>query len=140
MKIIVIDGQGGKMGRTVIEQLKSAYRGMELYAIGTNSIATSAMLKAGAEYGATGENPAIVNSRDADIIIGPIGIVIADSLMGEITPAMAAAIGASKAYKILIPVNRCNHLIVGCQNCSLSEYISMVCAEVGKVVKSHENR
>ena len=97
MKIIVIDGQGGKMGRTVIEQLKSAYPGMELYAIGTNSIATSAMLKAGAEYGATGENPAIVNSRDADIIIGPIGIVIADSLMGEITPAMAAAIGASKA-------------------------------------------
>ena len=85
-----------------------------------------------ASYGATGENPAIVNAQDADIIIGPIGIVMANALLGEITPAMAAAIGASHAYKILIPVNRCNHFIVGCQNSTLSEYIQMVCEEVKK--------
>lgn len=136
MKIVIIDGQGGRMGRSVIEQLKTSYPDQELYAIGTNSIATSAMLKAGATYGATGENPAIVNSQDADIIIGPIGIVMANSLLGEITPAMATAIGSCKAYKILIPVNRCNHYIVGCQNTSLTDYISMVCEEVGKEVKS----
>ena len=136
MKIVIIDGQGGRMGRSVIEQLKTSYPDQELYAIGTNSIATSAMLKAGATYGATGENPAIVNSQDADIIIGPIGIVMANSLLGEITPAMATAIGSCKAYKILIPVNRCNHYIVGCQNTSLTDHISMVCEEVGKEVKS----
>ena len=140
MKIVIIDGQGGKMGRSVIEQLHTLYPELELCAIGTNSIATSAMLKAGADYGATGENPAIVNSQDADIIIGPIGIVMANALLGEITPAMAAAIGSSRAYKILIPVNRCNHFIVGCQNNSLSDYIAMVCEEVGKEVKTRENR
>jgi len=98
------------------------------------------MMKAGAALGATGENPAIVNAQDADIIIGPIGIVMANSLLGEITPAMATAIGSSKAYKILIPVNRCNHFIVGCQNNTLTDYISMVCEEVGKEVKSRCER
>lgn len=88
MKLVIIDGQGGKMGRAVIEQLKKNLPYLEIYAIGTNSIATSAMLKAGADYGATGENPVIVGARTADIIIGPIGIVIADALMGEITPSM----------------------------------------------------
>ena len=86
------------MDKSVIEQLKKRFPGLETYAIGTNSIATSAMLKAGATYGATGENPVIVNAQDADIIIGPIGIVMANSLLGEITPAMATAIGISKAY------------------------------------------
>ena len=128
MKIVIIDGQGGRMGKAVIEQLKSSYPELELYAIGTNSIATSAMLKAGASYGATGENPVIVNAR----IIGPIGIVMADSLMGEITAAMATAVSSSSAYKILIPVNRCNHFIAGCQGGSLSDYIRQVCEEVGR--------
>ena len=127
MKITIIDGQGGKMGKAVIEQLKKAHPDIKLYAIGTNTIATSAMLKAGADYGATGENPCIVHARDSDIIIGPIGIVLADALLGEITPAIATAIGASKAYKILIPANRCNHYIAGCVNASLGEYIRMVC-------------
>ena len=114
-KIVVIDGQGGRMGKTVIEQLLKRFPNLSIYGIGTNSIATSALLKAGAAYGATGENPVIVNSSDADIIIGPIGIVIANSLLGEITASMAAAIGTSRAYKILIPVNRCNHFIAVCQ-------------------------
>ena len=127
MKIVIIDGQGGRMGKAVIEQLKSSYPELELYAIGTNSIATSAMLKAGASYGATGENPVIVNARNADLIIGPIGIV-----MAGITAAMATAVSSSSAYKILIPVNRCNHFIAGCQGGSLSDYIRQVCEEVGK--------
>ena len=140
MKLVIIDGQGGRMGRSVIEQLKKTFPELEIYAIGTNSIATSAMLKAGADYGATGENPVIVGARTADIIIGPIGIVIADALMGEITPAMAAAIGQSAAYKILIPVNRCNHFIAGCGDHSLSEYINQVCEETGKEIQKYENR
>ena len=123
MKIIVIDGQGGKMGKSIIEQFKRCHPDLELIAIGTNSIATAAMLKAGADFGATGENPAIVNSQDADIIIGPIGIVLANSLLGEITPAMSAAIGGSRAHKILIPVNRCNHHVVGGKQLSSGEYI-----------------
>ena len=125
MKIAVIDGQGGRIGRTVIEQLKEKHGELELFAIGTNSIATSAMLKAGADYGATGENAVIVNAADSDIIIGPIGIVFANALLGEITPAIATAIGASKAYKILIPVNRCNHYVAGCTEASTSEYIKL---------------
>ena len=125
MKITVIDGQGGRIGRTVIEQLKEKHGELELFAIGTNSIATSAMLKAGADYGATGENAAIVNAADSDIIIGPIGIVFANALLGEITPTIATAIGASKAYKILIPVNRCNHYVAGCTEAPMSEYIKL---------------
>ena len=130
MKILVIDGQGGRMGKSVIEQLKKKWPDLEITAIGTNSLATSAMLKAGASAAATGENPILVNSRTADIIIGPIGIIIADSLLGEITPSMAAAVGASRAYKILIPVKRCNHMIIGCQEASLTEYLRQVCQEV----------
>lgn len=130
MKITIIDGQGGKIGKTLIEQLKKRHPELELYAIGTNSIATSAMLKAGADYGATGENPCIVNASDSDIIIGPIGIVFANALLGEITPAIATAIGASKAYKILIPVNKCNHFIIGCEEITLSEQIRLICEKV----------
>src|SRR5699024_1208615 len=99
MNIMVIDGQGGRMGKSIVEQMKRNFPEDEILAIGTNSIATAAMLKAGADAGATGENPAIVGCRTADLIIGPLGIVIADSLLGEITPAMAAAIGQSRAKK-----------------------------------------
>lgn len=124
MKVVIIDGQGGKMGRMMIERIRSAGIDCELMAIGTNSIATAAMLKAGAEYGATGENPVIVASRNADVIIGPIGIISADSLLGEITPAMAVAVGQSTAVKLLMPVNLCNNIIVGTQSLSMSRLIS----------------
>ena len=114
MKIMIIDGQGGRMGSLLTEKTKNAaIHGAQIYAIGTNSIATAAMLKAGADYGATGENPVLVNSRDADYIIGPLGIMAADSLLGEVTPAMAVAVGQSSAMKILLPVNKCNHHVVG---------------------------
>ena len=120
MKITIIDGQGGKMGKSVIEQLVKRHPELELYAIGTNSIATSTMMKAGATYGATGENPCIVNAADSDIIIGPVGIVFANALLGEITPAMAVAIGQSPAKKVLLPVNQCSNIVVGTQSLSLS--------------------
>jgi len=123
MNIVIIDGQGGKMGKMIVEQLKKSCPTLELTAIGTNSIATAAMMKAGADYGATGENPVVVVSREADIIIGPIGIVIADSMLGEVTPDMAKAIGQSRAEKILIPVNKCNNHVVGSQDLPLSDYI-----------------
>lgn len=137
MKILIIDGQGGKMGKAVVAQLKTACPYLILTAIGTNSIATSAMLKAGADFGATGENPVIVACRDADIVIGPLGIVIADSLLGEITPAMACAVGSSPALKILIPVNRhCRHIIVGCQELPLTSYINLVCEQVKEFIQN----
>ncbi len=134
-KITIIDGQGGRIGKSVIEQLKKLFPEQEIYAIGTNSIATSAMMKAGADYGATGENPCIVNARDSDIIIGPVGIVFADALLGEITPAIATAIGSSKAYKILIPTNRCNHYIVGCEESNMNSYIQLACKKVESCLK-----
>lgn len=131
MKIVIIDGQGGKMGSAVVAQLKSSCPGLLLTAIGTNSTATASMIKAGADFGATGENPVVVACRDADIVIGPIGIVMADSLMGEITPAIAVAVGSSPAHKLLIPVNRhCRHTIIGCQELPLNEYIRLVCNQV----------
>lgn len=130
MKITVIDGQGGRIGRTIIEQLKKKHENLELYAIGTNSTATSSMLKAGADYGATGDNAVIVNAADSDIIVGPIGIVFANALLGEITPAIATAVGASKAFKILIPVSRCNHFIAGCGEASMNDYIRIAVEKI----------
>lgn len=125
MKVVIIDGQGGKIGASIVKQLKQSLPEQRLLAIGTNSIATAAMLKAGAELGATGENPVKVNCRDADIIIGPLGIVLADSFLGEIIPAMALAIAQSPAHKILIPVNRCKARVVGVKELPLSEYIQL---------------
>lgn len=109
---------------------------MELYAIGTNTAATAAMLKAGADFGATGENAALVNVTDADIVIGPVGIVFANSLLGEITPAIATAVGASRAFKILIPVNRCNHFIAGCTENPLGEYIRLAVEQLETMLPS----
>jgi len=115
--------------------LKKLHPELELYAIGTNSLATSAMLKAGADFGATGENPCIVNAQDSDIIVGPVGIVVANALLGEITSAIATAVGASKAYKVLIPTNRCNHYVVGCNEKGLSENIRLACEKVSSLLQ-----
>ena len=121
MKVVVIDGQSGRMGQLFIERAKSASLPCQIMAVGTNAIATSAMLKAGADNGATGENPVLVACRTADIIVGPIGILAADSLMGEITPAMAVAVGQSLARKLLLPVNQCNNIVAGVPNLSLGK-------------------
>ena len=113
MQIVIIDGQGGGMGRQLIAAIKAAHPELTLTAVGTNAIATAAMIKAGADRAATGENAVIVASRTADVIIGPIGVVIADALLGEITPAMAVAVGQSAAEKLLLPVNTCANIVVG---------------------------
>ena len=134
MKVIVIDGQGGKMGQMVIERVRNSQMPCELIAIGTNSIATSAMIKAGADAGATGENPVIVACRDADIIIGPIGIIAADSLLGEVRPAMAVAVGQSCAKKLLIPVNLCSNIIIGTKPLSLAKLIDEAVEELRKLI------
>ena len=122
-KIVVIDGQGGKIGSLLVGRLKAEAGQYEIFAVGTNSIATAAMMKAGADYGATGENPTIVNCRDADIIVGPLGIVVADSLVGEITPVMSVAIGQSSAQKVLLPINRCNNFVVGTRDLPINDVI-----------------
>jgi len=121
MKVVVIDGQSGRMGQLFIERAVAAGLPCEFLAIGANAIATSAMLKAGAKAGATGENPVLVACRTADVIVGPIGILAADSLMGEITPAMAVAVGQSSARKLLLPVNHCNNIVAGTKDLPLSK-------------------
>lgn len=134
MKLLVIDGQGGKMGRAIVEQLKKELPEQEITAIGTNSIATSTMLKAGADMGATGENPVIFNCKNADIVIGPIGIIAANSLLGEVTPSMAAAISSSKAVKILIPINKCNVYVAGIKDLTLSEYVKAAVEQAKELI------
>ena len=113
MNILVIDSQGGGMGRQLVAAIKGNFPQVTVTAVGTNVTATTAMLKAGADKGATGENPVLVACRQADIIAGPIGIVIADAMLGEVTPAMAVAVGQSAAKRILIPVNHCDNIVVG---------------------------
>lgn len=123
-QILVVDGQGGMVGKQMVEAIKKLLPNAEITAVGTNAAATANMIKAGADNAATGENPVIVAVRTADIIVGPIGIVIADSLLGEVTPKMAAAIGSSPAKKVLIPVNKCSNIIVGVGTKSTSALIA----------------
>lgn len=113
MMILVIDGHGGKLGRSLVENLKANFPQVEVLAVGTNSVAAVNMMKGGADRTATGENPVIVACRKADIIVGPIGIAIADSLTGEISPAMANAVASSRAYRVLIPMNLCDTFVAG---------------------------
>lgn len=123
MNLLVIDGQGGQLGSQIIKAIRTRYNDIDIIAIGTNATATTSMIKSGANQGATGENPVIVASRKADVIIGPVGIVIADSLLGEITPQMAVAIGQSNATKILVPVNKCDNLVAGVINLTTTALI-----------------
>lgn len=130
MKVVVIDGQGGMIGAAVVEGLIKRGGAFELLAVGSNAMATSAMLKAGAPDGATGENPVVVACADADVIVGPLGIIAANSLHGEITPRMALAVSESRARKVLIPVSKCNiEVACGC-DLPLSGYISLAVAAV----------
>ena len=124
MRIAVVDGQGGGIGKAVVEKLRASL-GVEvgILALGTNALATSLMLKAGANEGASGENAIVVNAPKVDYIIGSIGIISADSMLGEVTPAMARAVAQSPAMKILIPLNRCNIFVAGLQSKPLPDYI-----------------
>ena len=129
-KVLVIDGQGGGLGRQLVSALAAACPEAELTAVGTNSLAANAMLKAGASRAATGENAVVVNCRHADVIVGPIGIVIADALLGEITPAMAAAVCQSGAKRVLVPINHCENYVVGVPNQPVSQLVAAAAQKV----------
>lgn len=130
MNILVIDSQGGGMGRQLVSAVKERLPHAHVTAVGTNSTATAAMLRAGADVAATGENAVIVGCRRADVIVGPIGIVIADALYGEVTPAMAVAVGQSRARRILIPVNHCDNIVAGVAEQSLGSLIESALAHM----------
>ena len=128
--VLVIDGQGGGLGRQLVAAIAAAYPEAELTAVGTNSLAANAMLKAGAARAATGENAVVVNCRHADVIVGPIGIVIADALLGEITPAMAAAVCQSGAKRVLVPINHCENYVVGVPEQPVSQLVNAAAQKV----------
>lgn len=133
MRIMVMDGQGGGVGRSLLETLKERFPGAELIAVGTNATATANMMKSGVTNGATGENAVVFNSRRADVIVGPVGIVMADAMLGEITPTMAAAVASNGARLILIPMNKCHATIVGTTGKKLGEYIAEAADEISRM-------
>ena len=137
-KIVVIDGQGGRLGKMLIEEVRARLPQAELLAIGTNAVAASGMQRAGAVPAATGENPVVVACRDADVVVGPLGIIAADSLLGEVTPAMAVAVGQCPAPKILLPINRCNHFVIGLQPLAIGEQIFLAVQRMGEVLRTDE--
>lgn len=132
MNILVIDGQSGRMGAQIIEGLRKAGLAPQhqLICVGTNALATSAMINAGAARGATGENAVVVQCRTAQLIVGPVGITLADALMGEITPAMAAAVAQSPARRILLPSDRCDTQIVGVQPMTRKQLLDLAVAAI----------
>lgn len=134
MNVVIIDGQGGRIGQRLVESIKKAYPNVTVTAVGTNSIATAAMLKAGADRGATGENAVIVACRRTDVIVGPLGIVLADALYGEVTPKMAVAAAQSDAKRILLPMDRCDTVIAGTKGMSTSELIEDAVLRLGEII------
>jgi Ni,Fe-hydrogenase maturation factor len=130
LKVAIIDGQGGGIGKRLIEKIKSTNLPLELIALGTNSLATSGMIKSGANVGATGENSIVVNADKIDVIMGPLAIIVPNSIMGEITPKMAHAIGNSRALKILIPISRCNVEIAGTKNVNMNDLLDYAVKEL----------
>ena len=123
MTVLVLDGQGGRLGSQLVKEICARFPGQDLLVVGTNSMATERMLKAGAPRAATGENAVVVACRKADVIVGPIGMVIADALLGEVTPAMATAVGQSGAARILLPSDECETLIAGIGGQSMADLI-----------------
>lgn len=138
MRIAVVDGQGGGMGKTLVEKIRQLLGNeVEIVALGTNALATAAMLKAGADEGATGENAIVVNAPKVDYIVGSVGILSANSMLGELTPRMAAAIAESPAQKVLIPLNRCGLFIVGTRDEPLIKYIEEAAEFLKKMLESN---
>ena len=137
-RILIIDGQGGRIGSQLIEALRERIKDAEITAVGTNSIATANMLKVSPDSAATGENPVIVACRKADVIAGPVGIVIADSLGGEVTPKMAKAVGQSNAARVLIPVNRCDNMVAGVGDVPLTALIRDAAGLIQKALDNKE--
>lgn len=136
MRVLVIDGQGGGLGKQLVTAVKGYDRGIEVIAVGTNSAATNMMLKAGADQAATGENSVVTVCRSAEVIMGPVGIVIADAMLGEITPRMALAVGQSAAKRILIPVNLCDNIVVGIENMSMGRRVECAVDALKEIMAS----
>ena len=134
MNIVIIDGQGGQLGAQLVKEITAKFPDITVTAIGTNAVATATMLKAGAKNAATGENPVIVACRKADVILGPIGIVVADSLLGEVTEKMALAVGRADAVRILIPMNRCDNLVAGVPNLNTATLITDAIAKLRSII------
>ncbi len=139
MTILVIDAQGGGLGKQLITRIRADLPEVRILAVGTNSAATAAMLKAGADEAATGENSVVVAARKADVIVGPIGMVIADAMLGEITPKMACAVAQSDAVRVLIPFPNCDNIIAGVGDFSAGRLIADAVSEVKKAcaMKTH---
>lgn len=139
MIIAVIDGQGGGIGKSIVENIRKSIKDdIEIIALGTNSQATSCMLRAGADVGATGENAIRVTCEKVDVIIGPLAIILADSMLGEISQDITISIGKSSAKKFLIPINRCGVTIPGIQNIGIQNLISEIVYEIQEDLKNHE--
>ena len=135
-RVVIIDAQGGGLGKQLISRLRKENISAELIAVGTNSTASAAMLKAGADRAATGENAVVVCARTADYIIGPVGIVIADSMLGEITPAIAKAVGQSDAMRILIPFNNCSSYMAGTDGIATGDLISDAASHLAQLLRN----
>ena len=138
MEILVIDGQGGGLGRQLVAAVQQAVPEARITAVGTNSQATAAMRKAGAHRTATGENAVVVACRKADVIVGPIGMVIADALLGEITPAMALAVAQSPARRLLLPVSHCDNLVAGVEDSSVARLVQCAAHTLRQLAEESE--
>ena len=135
MTVLIVDGQGGRLGKQLVKEVLERFPEQEVLAVGTNSMATESMLKAGAPRAATGENAVAVACRKADVILGPVGIVIADALLGEVTPAMAKAVGQSDAVRILLPSDKCNTMVAGVGGQSMSALIDDAMNKLAELLK-----
>lgn len=138
-RILVVDGMGGRIGQEIVQRLRGAFgESIEVLAIGTNSTATSAMLKAGANRGATGENAVRVTAREADVLVGPLSVLIPDSMMGEVTPGLAEALALSAARKVMLPLTNPRLDLVGTTKDPLphllEEAIGVVASILGREV------
>ena len=135
MTVLIVDGQGGRLGKQLVKEVRERFPQLSLMAVGTNSMATESMLKAGADRAATGENAVVVACRKADVIIGPVGIVIADALLGEVTPAMAKAVGQSDAVRILLPSDKCDTFIAGVGSTGMSALVENAMEKLASLLK-----
>ena len=135
MNVVIIDGQGGQLGAQLVKEIITQFSSVDVMAIGTNAVATASMIKAGAKKAATGENPVVVACRNADVIIGPIGIVVADSLFGEVTEKMALAVARTNAVRILIPMNKCDNLIAGVPNLNTAALIGDAMQKLRNIIE-----
>lgn len=138
MTILVVDGQGGRLGKQLVKEVRERFPQLPLMAVGTNSMATEQMLKAGADRAATGENAVVVACRKADVIIGPVGIVIADALLGEVTPAMAKAVGQSDGVRILLPSDKCDTMIAGVGDTGMGALIEDAMEKLKVILTKHQ--